>query len=117
MISKPVKLTKDISTEVDGTFLYCREIRKGLIKRNIAALNLSSTTFGEVVTAIESMALEDLVANNLDSVLFTPEATIDISDRRTKEVSALLENMELGEERDLLIATLREQSDYFPDNI
>ncbi len=87
MISKIVLKTEDISNIIDGKFVFCKELKKGFIKRDISSLGV--VTFEEVATAIEALSLEALEIAGLDSVTFL-DGSIGFSTERNLKINKQL---------------------------
>ena len=101
MITKKVLKTEDISLIPDGRFIYCKELKKGIVKRDLTALNITDYSFQNVTNVIESMDKDFLVQNGLDSVLFGANLTPDQgkiikSDRTVKIIQAFVDDNKLS---------------------
>ena len=103
----------DISNIRNGEFLFCKELNKGFIKRDITSLGVS--TFSEVADIIESMDVDVLVQYGFDSVKFL-EGSIDTSVKVIKQVQKDIEDLPIGfsqAEIDEIIERRRNTSKYF----
>ena len=60
--------TTDISLVSDNSFVFCKELNKGLIKKDFEALNANE--FKDVCDAIEALPFDALEAAGYDSVTF-----------------------------------------------
>ena len=104
MLTQNVLKTDDISGIANGTFIYCKELLKGLVKRDFSALNITDYSFQNVINTIESKDKDFLIQNELDSVLFGAISTPDQgqiikSDKMTKIVQAFVnDNVLSGDE-------------------
>ena len=74
MKTKNVTKSTNIENEINNTFLYCKELRKGIIKKDFSSLGLETQTFENVVNAIESKGKE-IIDSPMDSVLFGANLT------------------------------------------
>ena len=70
----------DITKFRDEVFIFCKELNKGLIKRNFHELN--SKTFEGILNEVEALPLHTLKRLNLDSVLFGSTSEIVSSKQR-----------------------------------
>ena len=68
MKTKFVNKDTDLTTIADETFVYCKELSKGFIKRNFK--ELKSTKFEDVVNELESKSYKFLEDYKLDSIQF-----------------------------------------------
>jgi len=89
-MSTRVEKNQDISSIPNGEFVFCKELGKGFIKRDISSLGV--TQFEAVCDAIEALDLGVLQTLGLDSVIFL-DGNIAISDRLQKSVIAELDGL------------------------
>ena len=114
-MSTLVKKTDDISSIPNGEFVYCKELNKGFIKRDISSLD--SVTFEGVVQAIESLDLGVLETLGFDSVQFggnydDARGEMKISDKRSKDVDTKLsENINLGKPQSFMSSFISEEKE------
>lgn len=113
--------TDDISGIENNTYIHCKELRKGIIKRDFSVLGLGSETFENVTNAIESLNYDSLIANGFDSVLFHANLTsnqgeIEKSLVLQKFVENSVKNLFEGQARDF-VTNLRNNKKYFVYNI
>ena len=68
----PITVLKgdNISEVENGVYIHCKELKKGLLKKDFSALGVSVRTFENIATAIEAKDSDFLEENGLDSVLF-----------------------------------------------
>lgn len=99
-MGKPVKVLKsdNISEIENGTYIHCKELNKGLMKKDFGPLGISIQTFENVITTIESKDLSFLEEHGLDSVLFGAnreenQGEIIESNRRTKFIIDTIKNL------------------------
>lgn len=70
MITKVINQADDISSELDNTFLYCKETGEGILKFDLSGLTLSDSNFRTVIDTLNSLNYTDLIASGLNSILF-----------------------------------------------
>ncbi len=98
MISKIVQRDEDISNINNGKFVFCKELSKGFIKRDISSLGV--VTFEAVTNMIETLSIGTLKTLGLDSVQFGDRFNIEsrgriiVSDKLQKEMIIELDGME-----------------------
>ena len=108
-MSKIVKKTDDISSISNGEFVFCKELNKGFIKRDISSLD--TVTFEGVVQSIEALDLGVLETLGLDSVQFGGNyddlrGEMIISDKRSKYVLNTINNINDDDRKKSFIDTL-----------
>jgi len=65
-----VQLKDNISEIENNTYIHCKEIKKGLMKKDFTPLGVSIQTFENILSSLESKDLSFLESTGLDSVLF-----------------------------------------------
>lgn len=70
MKTKIVQETDDISLILDNTFIMCKSSGKGMVKKDLSKLQTNDYSFLNVITMIENMNHDELIAVDLDCVLF-----------------------------------------------
>jgi hypothetical protein len=113
-MSTLVKKTDDISSISNGEFVFCKELNKGFIKRDISSLD--TVTFEGVSQAIEALDLNVLNTLGLDSVQFGGNyddlrGEIKISDKRNKLINmSVTENINLCKPQDFMNSLISNES-------
>ena len=97
MITKKVQKTSSVEFIADETFIYCKELNKGFIKRNFGQLNLVDYSFENVYNQINGLTLTSCINNGIDAILFGDND----SDKRGQiiesvKINKLTENLASG---------------------
>lgn len=101
------------NTIENGTFIFCKELGKGFIKRDFSPLNLTNYTVGNIITAIETLDYNTLVTKGMDRVLFDM-GIMTHSERTQKYVDAvLLPPLSTPTEKNASAANLLTKRKYF----
>lgn len=77
---KTVKVSKATSVEniINNTFVFCTELNKGFIKRDLSFLNITDYSFENVINQLEQIPYTTLYDQNTDSILFGLPNNLDI---------------------------------------
>jgi len=71
MISKHVTKTDSIKNELDETFLYCKELGKGCIKKDFNTIELNNDySMENVLNVLDNKSADELIALNVDVLTF-----------------------------------------------
>lgn len=112
MLTKRVGKTDSLETIVNNTFVFCYDLGKGFIKRDLSLLGLTNYSFENVINHIETLDVITIDNLGLDSVLFT-DGTIKISDKIEKKIKEKLSLLETEEERVTYISNSKSIKKYF----
>jgi len=109
--------TDSLENVINGKFVFCKELKKGFIKGELSSLGLSDYSFENVATVIESLTLEELEANGLNTVIFV-DGEEKISQKANLEIEELIAVMEnpTAEMIFSLQTDRRLKRDYFDEN-
>jgi len=117
MKTQAVQKNEDINSITNGEFVFCKELGKGFIKRDISSLGV--TQFEAVCDAIESLPLDSLKTSGLDSVIFF-DGNISISDRLEKEIEKYVSELSVNNKNETFIRSYlddkRTERKYFDNN-
>jgi len=117
-----VQAGDNISEVENGTYIHCKELNKGVMKKDFGSLNVSIQTFENIVESIESKDLDFLQSIGLDSVLFGIDENgiggqLLIGKRRYLTIKRQIENLPDENKNEsfinTLISTEKEMSEYF----
>ncbi len=71
MISKKVLKTDSVENELDETFLFCKELGKGCIKRDFSTIGLNNNySMENVLNVLDTKTSAELIALDTDTVTF-----------------------------------------------
>jgi len=87
MISKLVQKSESIEFAINGKFIFCKELKKGFVKTNLDGLNLDDYSFENVVSVIEGLDYNSIVAAGVNSVEFI-EGEIGYSQRTEEKLKS-----------------------------
>lgn len=95
-----VNKDEDISNIDNNVFVYCIELRKGLLKKDLEPLGLSNNTFENVSNTISNLELINLNNNGFDCITFGEnlseyQGQIIISEKRKKDLANIIDNLPL----------------------
>ena len=118
MKTKLVLKEQSLENVANNTFVFCTELKKGFIKRDLSPLNITDYSFQNVVALVEAMDLPTIESNKLNSVLFK-----NGEEKISKKTELIVEKMisELPNENkttDFIANFLnnkRQKADYFDD--
>jgi hypothetical protein len=65
-----VKKDESIEFIINDKFIYCKELKKGFVKKDLSALNIDDYSFENVSNIIEGLDYQTISSLNVDSVTF-----------------------------------------------
>lgn len=93
MTTQNVLRTHSLEHTINGKFVFCKELKKGFIKRDLSTLGLTDYSFENVSNTIEGLTLVELEATGLNVVIFV-NGEEKISHRTNLEIVKLISEMD-----------------------
>jgi len=87
MVTRTVTKNEDISSFINDRFIFCKELGKGFVKRDLdTSLLPSNFTFEDAITTIGALTASQLITMKTDMVLFE-EGLESVSTKHNKIIS------------------------------
>jgi len=115
MKTKVVQKDESLEFVANETFIFCDELKKGFIKRDLSPLNTTDYSFTNIASLIEVSSLEELESTGLNTVIFV-NGEEKISVKMNKIIESIITTLPSGitaTEIEQLFAQKRAEADYF----
>lgn len=119
MKTKVVSTTESLELIPNNTFVFCNELAKGFIKRDLSPLNITDYNYTSVANAIEALTFDECILYGLDQVEFVngEEKISHKVNKFIEEVVSTLPPTTTAVQLEQLFTNHRIQADYFNDHI
>lgn len=103
MKTKLVQRTESLEFITNETFVFCNELKKGFIKRDLSVLNTTDYSFDNISSMIENLSYQNLEDYKLNTVVF-----VDGEEKYSTKLEKFLNEIQIpiltGKTRDEVIA-------------
>jgi len=119
MKTKIVQKTESIENITNETFIFCIELKKGFIKRDLTQLGITDYSFTNVSSLIEGMTLDQLEQSGLNTIIFV-NGEEKISSKMNKIIEQIISELPsstASTEIETIFSNKRLSRDYFDNAI
>ena len=117
MKTKLVTSSESLEFISNETFVFCIELNKGFIKRDLSSLGITDYSFSTVVSTIEALTLTELESNGLNTVQFV-NGEEKVSNLTEKKIQLQVNSFGNNHRTDTFVETFlneyRAKADYLP---